>query len=174
MHDSCFNKMDEFDLYQSGCSMPEISKKLGMALSTIRYRLNKAGILRSRKDGIRLASKRGRLGSGNRGKKVVFSEEHKKNISKAKKGVGRGYRLNGNGYYEYTMGEHKGRHIHVVKMEKLIGRRIHRNECVHHKDKNKTNNSVENLELMTLSEHAKLHAKENYKNRKIDKKGRLT
>lgn len=70
------------------------------------------------------------------------------------------------------MGEHKGRLEHVVVMESLIGRRLYYNECVHHVDHDKTNNNPENLQLMTRSEHAKLHAKENSGSRKRDNKGR--
>ena len=41
-----------------------------------------------------------------------------------------------------------------------------------HKDGNKLNNSYENLELMTRSDHARLHATENNRLRKRDKRGR--
>lgn len=164
--------MNYIELYTSGFSIPDISNKLSIPRSTIYFRLKKLGILRSRKDSIILAGTQGKL-STNKGRKIVFTKLWKDNISKAKKGVGKGFRTNSNGYYEFTMGENKGRHIHVVKMEELIGRRIYRNECVHHKDRNKLNNNIENLELMTFSEHGKLHAKENYKNREKDNKGRF-
>lgn len=49
---------------------------------------------------------------------------------------------------------------HRYVMEKHLGRILNDNECVHHKDHNRLNNALENLELMTISEHSKLHAKE--------------
>jgi len=45
---------------------------------------------------------------------------------------------------------------------------------VHHKDENKLNNTLDNLEIMSLSEHTQLHSKEAYLLRQIDALGRLT
>ena len=164
--------MNEYDLYSSGLSIPEVSKKTGTPLSTLRFRFKKKGILRSRTDGIKSASKRGRLGSGNRGKKRVFTDEWKKNISKSKTGKGKGLSLKPSGYVEITMGENKGRMEHVVVMEKHIGRKIFSNECVHHKDEIRNHNNIDNLELMTRAEHLSLHAKKNNSARKRDSSGR--
>jgi len=61
---------------------------------------------------------------------------------------------------------------HVRVMELKIGRRILSTECVHHKDHNRKNNSLENLILMLRSEHSKLHRKKDAKNFKRDKRGR--
>jgi hypothetical protein len=46
-------------------------------------------------------------------------------------------------------------------MEKHIGRRLSRNEVVHHKDENKSNNDINNLEIMSRSDHSRLHAPTN-------------
>ena len=64
--------MNEFDMYLSGMSIPQISNETGIAMSTLRFRFKKAGILRSRGDAIRIAAAEGRLGSGLRGKKREF------------------------------------------------------------------------------------------------------
>lgn len=50
-----------------------------------------------------------------------------------------------------------GRHEHRVVMECHLGRRLHRWEIVHHKDGNRHNNQVSNLELMTQSDHINEH-----------------
>lgn len=47
---------------------------------------------------------------------------------------------------------------HRVVMENFIGRILTAEEVVHHKDENKKNNDLINLELMTRAEHQKLHA----------------
>jgi hypothetical protein len=47
---------------------------------------------------------------------------------------------------------------HVLVAEKVLERYLDEHEIVHHKDGNKTNNEPENLEVMTLSSHASLHA----------------
>ena len=71
-----------------------------------------------------------------------------------------GYSLKPNGYYEVTTGENKSRPLHVVIMEKHIGRRLRKDECVHHINHIRTDNRIENLQLMTRSEHSRLHALE--------------
>lgn len=50
-----------------------------------------------------------------------------------------------------VMGEHRR------VMELHLGRQLGRFEVVHHRDHNKQNNALENLELMTLGEHSRLH-----------------
>ena len=49
---------------------------------------------------------------------------------------------------------------HIYVMCEHIGRKLKEHECVHHKDRNRSNNSLDNLELLTISEHTKLHQKE--------------
>ena len=50
---------------------------------------------------------------------------------------------------------------HRLIMENHIGRCLKKDECVHHKDHNKYNNNIENLELMLESDHRRLHFLEN-------------
>ena len=50
---------------------------------------------------------------------------------------------------------------HRLLMEKKIGRYLHREEIVHHIDGDKSNNSIENLELHSSNgEHLREHLKE--------------
>lgn len=158
-------------------SIPEISKETQIPLSTVRFRLKKLGVLRSRSESIRLASEKGKLGSGQRGKKRVFTDDWKENISKAKIAHGElfaaGVSLKPSGYLEHTRGEHKNRRVHVVIMEKIIGRKLKSDECIHHIDGNKTNNDASNLQLMTFKEHSSLHAIENLTNRKRKQNGQF-
>lgn len=44
-----------------------------------------------------------------------------------------------------------------VAMEDHLGRFLTNNEVVHHKDHNKKNNAIENLEVMDRSVHGRLH-----------------
>ena len=46
---------------------------------------------------------------------------------------------------------------HVMVMELTIGRRIGPNEIVHHKNGDRTDNRIENLELMKRGDHCKHH-----------------
>ena len=52
-------------------------------------------------------------------------------------------------------GEHIKEHRYV--MEQHIGRKLSEKEIVHHKDGNKLNNNIDNLEVMSASEHSTLH-----------------
>lgn len=45
---------------------------------------------------------------------------------------------------------------HVVMMQ-IIGRPLKADEIIHHRDGNRTNNQSDNLELLTRSDHARLH-----------------
>ena len=60
------------------------------------------------------------------------------------------------GYKVFTLrGKHTREHRKV--MEQFLGRKLDFNELVHHKDGNKLNNSIENLEIVTRSEHIYKH-----------------
>ncbi len=59
---------------------------------------------------------------------------------------------------------------HRLIMENYIGRYLYKGEIIHHKDGNKSNNDIKNLELITSnSKHSKYH----YDERKTNKKGRF-
>ncbi len=44
-------------------------------------------------------------------------------------------------------------YVHRVKMEKKLGRKLRPDEHVHHKDENKHNNNLHNLEAMNRGKH---------------------
>ena len=146
-------------------SLPMVASALGASTSTVRARLKEMGILRTRRDAIRLACAQGRGGRGLRGKRREFTDEWKRNIAAAARKRGdataAGYSIKPSGYLEHTRGPNKGRALHVTTMEAHLGRRISVNEVVHHIDHNRANNLIYNLQLMSRSEHAQLHAAEN-------------
>ena len=49
-------------------------------------------------------------------------------------------------------------HVRIVELR--IGRRLAPNECIHHNDHNRKNNSSDNLTLMSRSHHSKIHRTE--------------
>jgi hypothetical protein len=67
---------------------------------------------------------------------------------------------NKDGYLRMT----DGTFLHRRIMEKKIGRPLRNDEHVHHKDNNKLNNHPDNLEVLSNSEHRKLHAKDQKRN----------
>lgn len=46
---------------------------------------------------------------------------------------------------------------HRLIMQKHLGRKLGKNEIVHHINGNKQDNRIDNLQIMTRSEHVKLH-----------------
>lgn len=59
--------------------------------------------------------------------------------------------------YRYSNGEYRVP-IHRLVMAQHLGRCLTKDEIVHHKNNNKSNNWLYNLELITRSEHTKIHA----------------
>jgi len=66
------------------------------------------------------------------------------------------YRKEGKYYYN----KYHGRYMHRAVWEKHNGK-IPEGYHVHHKDHDCANNNIENLEIISASDHAKLHAKDN-------------
>lgn len=75
-------------------------------------------------------------------------------------------RVNNGGYILVYCPTHpkadKGGYIreHVLVAEAMVGRHLKDDEHVHHKDRNKKNNSPDNLQIVDPSEHLKLHGAE--------------
>lgn len=167
--------------YVSGLSLPQLSQKYGISYSRARYYVNNAGVLRSRAESVRLSADQGRLGGGFRGKKRLFSDEHKMRMAESRRAWvennAAGISVKRNGYISITMGPHKGKCVHVAVMEERIGRRLLSDEVVHHIDGNRSNNDISNLALVTKSGHSRLHRFEDAlagKIRRRDKNGRLS
>ena len=51
-------------------------------------------------------------------------------------------------------------YVHRLVMEEKLGRRLSRAETIHHKDGNRLNNSIDNLELISNREHVFRHRRE--------------
>lgn len=51
-----------------------------------------------------------------------------------------------------------GRYVHRMVMEQKLGRQLSSDEHVHHIDGDVSNNSPSNLELVTNSEHRRIHS----------------
>jgi len=146
-------------------STTDISKIVGVSRSTIRLRLIERGVdLRNPSEAIKMYPEK----LGHKGIKRTFTDEWKNNMSIAMKkhwsNRALGFRLKQSGYYEVTVGENKSRPLHDVIMEQHIGRKLTSDEVVHHIDKIKTNNSIENLMLLSRAKHSSIHGKENYNN----------
>lgn len=146
-------------MYADGKSIPQISDATGLNRSRVRTELLRAGAaLRTRKEAISI---REGLGVHAKGKTREFTPEWKANIAQSRKAWAdenaAGVSLKPSGYIEITRGENKGRTEHVIIMERRLGRRLRPDEIVHHIDEDRSNNSENNLALMTRSGHARHH-----------------
>ena len=162
-------KIDEFNLYLGGLSISECSEATSIPKSTLRFRFKRAGILRSRAEGVRQAAAKGKL-SSLKGRNRIFTDEWRENISKGRllksRLTSKCTSKKPSGYMEFTTGQYKGKSVHSVVMELKIGRPLIDDEVVHHIDGDKENNSIDNLALMTRSAHAALHRREDKLERK--------
>lgn len=100
----------------------------------------------------------------------ISSEQARINLSKVKRPAGinhynwkGGKKINSEGYRCIKCEEHpraQNGYIpeHIIVMEAHLGRFFKKGETIHHKDGNKTNNSLNNLHLFdTTAEHTKFH-----------------
>jgi len=98
-----------------------------------------------------------------------YSAEHRKHISEAvnrrdQTGANNPYWRGGRSYVKsanaiYPIVRIDGKYVkeHRYVMEQHLGRRLESSEHVHHIDGDKFNNHIDNLQLMTNSEHLHLH-----------------
>ncbi len=92
-----------------------------------------------------------------------MSEEDKRKRSEANIRYWDSHRkevLNKNGYLSLCVGN-KREYVHRIVMEEHLGRKLTDNEAVHHINGDRTDNRIENLQLLSRAEHSKLHAIKN-------------
>lgn len=155
-----FNVDSAVEMYLLGDSLKVVAKEYGVSISTVRYHLHKRGVLRTVSAALKEHYSKNQsplLGS----KRKPHTDEAKIKMSLAQMarwdGKAKGTTLKPNGYVEFTTGSNKGRLVHTVVMEEFLGRTVRGDECVHHIDRNRSNNSIDNLAVMTKSAHSRLH-----------------
>lgn len=155
------------EYYSKGYSMKDIGELLDMATGKIHKYFSIYNIP-TRKWGSRSEFAKEKISAANKGHHrnlgIKRSEEirNKLSLAKTKKGIGH-KKTRKDGYISVYFPDHpksnKDGYImeHDLIMECYIGRWLKDDEIVHHKNKIRNDNRIENLELMTFKEHAKLH-----------------
>ncbi len=90
-----------------------------------------------------------------------------------------GFRIDRDGYIKTYAPDHpwprRGGYVyeHVRRMELKLGRRLRKDEIVHHKNGNRQENGLRNLQLMQRGEHSKFHRHSDSHLRRHGKDGRF-
>lgn len=159
------------ELYLSGLRQREIAELLGCSVSTVHNRLRAAGVetrtLHDYPETERQRAARERLAHGTRG---PLSAETRRKISDARRQ--RGYEFGGaehtdaNGYVWVYQPEHPRANRagvvpkHTLVMERALGRYLLDTEVVHHINRVRDDNRLDNLQLMDRHEHSVMHGRE--------------
>lgn len=163
------SKDELFRLYVSeGKTMKAISLELGIAVGKIHRLIHEFGIKARTLSDYEITDKQReagrRAGASKKGK--TMSVEQRLKISESKKIHKPGHiKHRSDGYRalyypDYPRSNKEGYVMeHIYIMEQHIGRPLKESECVHHINFIRDDNRIENLKLMTISEHMSYHMK---------------
>lgn len=162
--------------YSLGYSMKEIADYLSMSVGKI-HKYFKLYEIIPRCWGSKNEFAKKKISKALKGKKNALGikrtpeQIEKSRYKQLQRGIGH-KKQRGDGYIAVYFPDHpksnKEGYImeHDLVMECYIGRWLKEDEVIHHINKKRDDNKIENLKLMTFKEHARLHMIERHKNKK--------
>ena len=166
------------DEYLCGISIQAVAKKIGVSVGAVYNHLKEAGIVRTGSEQFKYTtwhiSDEDRKRCSELGKK--YGSKFVQKAIEANRIHGAGHKkLRKDGYIAIYYPDHpdanKDGYVmeHRLVMERFLGRRLENGEVVHHINKNRADNRIENLMLMKFSEHMSLHMRERHAERRNKK-----
>ena len=73
------------------------------------------------------------------------------------------------GYLRISAGPLRGKRVHVIVAEAKLGRKLKKDEIVHHIDGDKSNPSPENLQVLTENDHNAVSSKQYWFLKKLNR-----
>lgn len=146
----------------------DIAEAIGEPLSKVQWIIRKLGLKRwqhnewTREEELYLIANYATLGSkvcGSYLKRSYMAVQKKAAVLGIKvKDTAKYYYIDGDGYIVIRKKRtESAKRLHRVLMEEHLGRKLMGNEVVHHIDRNKLNNEMSNLVVMTRAEHINEH-----------------
>lgn len=159
--------------YGEGFSCKRISKAINVSVGAVFKHLEEKGMIRTKREAFKYSywsispehiERIRELGRSGR------SDETRKKLSESKKMHRPGHtKKRDDGYITVYYPDHPDATSdgyvmqHRLLMEQHIGRRLGKDEVVHHVNKDRSDNRLENLRLMTARDHMSLHMTERHK-----------
>ena len=159
------------DMYGAGWRIKDIAEQMNISVGKTYYLLRDSGVVFRRSRGWNQSEEAKRkISAALKGR--VISDEARRKESETKRchynglnGYGH-YKPHASGYIRVYVPDHPRASSdgyvfeHTVVMERAIGRYLNQDEVVHHINRIKSDNRLENLVLMNRHEHQSMHMRE--------------
>lgn len=152
-------------LYGLGESPSDLAEKYPYKRGAIKELMRRRGVVRSQSEASKLAVKKGKKDKAIKILTKLARTTYRFHPKKSNFGKDNGNYLDvgsivgvhKNKYRKIKLKDHSWKYYHIHLIEKKLGRRLKKNEVVHHIDFDGTNNNLNNLIVLDKKEHMHLH-----------------
>jgi len=140
--------------YEAGASLSELARAFGCGAMT----LHRAFVVRGIPTRSPVDLRRGKPWSEERRAKTPRRAPGPTRAELSARAIGN-KAMSSHGYVRVNLGNGRRQYEHILIAERVLGRPLHSNECVHHINCNPSDNRSSNLLICTHSYHRALHAR---------------